>query len=626
MFARRFKSLLLPFLLLIPIVITLQYFILKPHLRYAFADVDWMFLLDFKQLSMQYHDPISHLINGWKKWGVYTYQIYYIGLIEKFFGFEYRNFQIVTLFFKVIATLSIYPIILLITKSRLAAFITTLIYGTAYSSVGVMYTVVTSGLFVAIPVMNLFFIWYWYLINKGKNSIGSILLGVLLFSITLLLATERMYPLVPTVILIELFWWFKNGYSRIILLQGLKRLSLFLILFLIVFIYRPSILTPVSGNTEVTYQKLLLGNWQVVLSPIMSLGGLFVPKDFWPFFGVVNINSFSKYIDFLLSGPMIIFVLLSIFLSIFLSRHKIKFILDTLIFTMILGLGVYFLATHHLHISNSARMHFDFGYIIPCLIGIYIISFAIALFKEWLRGGKEDNLLISMIGGITIAFIFIVTTWIPADYVLVFTGVHRYLTIPAIGSSLLIAGIVTIIFNRFRSSKGLQPFAATAFLLLIPLILLNFKTIADHMKYELEFAGTDAPSHIRMKEKLWSYLGNFSKIEPSVFYFDESVDYDNGYFDETTIMAGFNYWMRFRGNDIVDPKLTPALLRSNLICQEVRSMCLSKVESLVTTKDGEKGILYGDIFYKKENFYAFRFINRDIIDIRKEVVKIIGLE
>jgi len=146
------------------------------------------------------------------------------------------------------------------------------------------------------------------------------------------------------------------------------------------------------------------------------------------------------------------------------------------------------------------------------------------------------------------------------------------------------------------------------------------------MKYELEFAGTDSAGHIRMKEKLWSYLGNLSKSEPSVFYFDESQDHENGYFDETTVMAGFNYWMNIRGNNIVYPPLTHVLLRSNLICQEPKSMCLSKVKSLVTTSDGGKGILYGDVFYKAENFYAFRFIDKDIVDIKPEIVKVIGLE
>lgn len=626
MYTKKFKTSLLPFLLLIPLVIVLQYFILEPHLRYGFADVDWSFLLSFKELSLLYYDPISHFLNAWNRWGIYTYQVYYIGLIEKFFGMDYINFQIVTHFFKIITTLSIYPLILLVTKSKLTAFLTTIIYAVAYSSVGVMYTVVTSGLFVAIPVMNLFFIWYFYLITKGKNRIWEILVGVLLFSITLLLATERMYPLIPAVLLIEFFWWFKNGYSKAILFQGLKRLSGFLALFLAVFLYNPSIFTPVSGNVEVTYQKFMLGNWQVILSPIISLGSLFVPKDYWPIFGVPNINGIFAYIGFLLSGPIVIFSFLSVSLSIFLSKKKIKFILNTLIFFLISALSVYVLSTHHLVMPDSVRMHFDFGYIIPALIGSYTISFILVLFKEWLDGGKKDSLLISIVGGITIAFIFILLTWIAADWILVFFGVHRYLTIPAIGSSLMIAGLITVIFNKLKAISITKTLAFAIFLLLIPIIIFNANVVDTYFTYELNYTGTDAAGHIRMKNKLWSYLTKFSDKEPSIFYFDESQDHDNGYFDETTIMAGFNYWMRFRGSDIVDQKLTPVLLRSNLICPEPRSMCLSKVKELATEKNGVKGIQYGDIFYKSENFYAFRFVNRDIVDIRPEVAKIIGLE
>lgn len=620
------KANLLPLLILIPLVAVLQYLILKPHLRYAFADVDWVFLLSFKQLSLTYQDPVRHFLQAWIQWGVYTYQVYYIGLIDQFFGFNYRNFQIVTLIFKVIATLSVYPVIFLITKSKLAAFLTTLIYAVAYSSVGVMYTVVTSGLFVAIPFMNLFFIWYWYLISKSGNRFIQILLGVILFFITLLLATERMYPLIPTVILIEVFWWFKNGFSKVILLQGLKRLLIFFTPFLVAFLYRPSILTPVSGNAEVTYQKFLSGNWQVVLSPLISFGSLFIPKDYWLFLGAPVISNFSAYLVFVLSGPMLIFVLLTIFLATFISNRKIKFMLDVLIPTLLLSLGVYFLSTHQLHIPDSLRLHFDFGYITPALIGSFMVSFTFALFREWLRGAKKSNLLIGAVGGIVVAFVFIVITWIPADYVLVFFGVHRYLTIPAIGSSFLVACLMTVMFNKMRTIKSLRNFAFIIFMFLIPLTLFNLKVISDHMKYELEIAGTDSVGHIRMKEKLWSYLGNLSKSDPSVFYFDESQDHDNGYFDETTVMAGFNYWMNIKGNDIVYPPLTHVLLRSNLICQEPGSMCLSKLKSLVTTSDGGKGILYGGLFNRKENFYAFRFINKDIVDIRPEVVKAIGLE
>lgn len=626
MYINKHNTLFWLFLLLIPLVIILQYLLLKPHLKYAFADVDWMFLLDYKQLNMQYQDPLSHIMNGWKKWGVYTYQIYYIGLIEHFFGFDYKNFQMVTLAFKIIATLSIFPLVFILTKSKLAAFLTTIIYSAAYPSVGVMYTVVTSGLFVAIPVMIMFFIWYWYLVNKPKNSYWQITIGVILFFLTLLLATERMYPLVPTVFFIELFIWFKSGYSKKVFLKALKRVSILLILFLLFFLYKASSFTMHSGNTAVTYQKFMSGNWHVILSPVISLGSLFLPRDYWILLGAININGLAAYVDSLISGPFLFFSFISIILSFFLPRKKIKFVVSILLLTLLSAFAIYVLSTNHLKISEGTRMNFDFAHIIPALIGCYVIFLNIILFKEWIDNDKRDNLIITMVGGMVVSFVFILLTWIPADYVLVFTGVHRYLTIPAIGSSLFLAGLITLFFNKLRGNKITYAFSYLVFLILIPLLILYRDTINTHLNYELNFAGTDATAHIRMKGKLWSYLTNFSNTDPSIFYFDESKDYENGYFDETTIMAGFNYWMRFRGRDIADGRLTPMLLRSNLICPVPRSMCLDKVIELITEKDGVKGILYGDVFYKPQDFYAFRFVNRDIVDIKPEIVKLIGLE
>lgn len=620
------KGAFIPFLILIPVVVFLQFIFLKDHLRYGFADVDWMFLLGFKELAVLFDNPVANIVESWKRGGVYTYQYYYIGLIENFFGLNYSTFQNVTIIFKIISTLSIYPLICLVTKNRLASFLATILYAVCYSSVGVMYTVVTSGLFVAIPVMSLFFIWYYHLLTQEKNSFAGIFTGTVLFFATILLATERMYPLVPTVALIELFWWFKNGYTKVYLFKGLKRLSPFLVLFLAYFFYSPTTFTLLSGNTEVTYNKLLSGNWQVILSPVISLGSLFLPKDYWIFFGVPKIENISSYIIYLLTEPMVIFFFLTMIMSFFIATKKIKFIRDILLFTFIAGMIVYVLSTHNLSIAESLRMNFDLSYIVPALIGSYILSLTLVLFNEWNALGKKNSLLICMVGAIVIAFVFILTTWIPADYVLVFTGVHRYLTIPGIGSSIFLAGLISIFFNKLRSSKTTRPFAFTIFLVLIPIFIMNWKIIGNHMKYELEFTGTDATEHTRMKSKLWSYLNNFSKSEPSIFYFDESQDYVNGYFDETTIMAGFNFWMRFRGSEIVSPDLAPVLFRSNLICPEPRSMCLNKVKSYITEENGIKGISYGDIFYKPENFYAFRFINRDIVNIRSEVVEAIGLE
>jgi hypothetical protein len=620
-----FRSFPIPFFITSIIVLLLQVFILKPHLRYGFADVDWNFLVIFKEISSVAVNPLDHLLRGWTNSGVYTYQIYYIGLIEKFFGMDYANFQLVTHFFKLISTLTIYPLVLILSKNKLVAALTTILYGVAYSAVGVMYTVVTSGLFVAIPFMNLFFIYYYYLVNKKENKAKDILIAVFLFFITLFLATERMYPLLPILFIVELFVWFKKDFSKREFYKVFKRLSFFSIPFLLIFLFKTANLSNVSGNTAVTFQKFMQGNWQVIVSPVISFGSLFLPRDYWNYIGSPNISNFSSYLNFLIKEPMVVFGLVSIFFS-FLWKKRIRFVVINLGLTFIFSLLVYFLSSHQLKISPSVRIPFDVMTIIPALIGGFVISLNILLFKKWLDEGKKDDLIIVMTGAIFFSLVYIISTWVAADWILVFTGVHRYLTIPAIGSSLFIAGLITIIFRRLDAFKRFRLISYTSFILIIPIITLHAFVINEYFKYELNYAGTDASGHIRMKNKLWSYLNNFSNTEPSIFYFDESKDHDNGYFDETTVMAGFNYWMRFRGRVLVDAKLTPALLRSNLICSEERSMCLSKVKELVVERDNEKGILYGGIFYKKENFYAFRFLNKDLVDIKPEITKTIDLD
>lgn len=627
MLSKYLKKFILPYLILVPIVILLQYFILEPHLKYGFADNDWNYLLSYKDFSKRYNNPVKHFINVWSTWGVYTYQVYYIGFIEKLFGMNYQSFHIITHIFKVIATLSIFPVIYLITKSKLTAFLTTLIYAVAYSTIGVMITIVTSGLYVAIPVMSLFLIWYWRLINQEKNSLVGIVIAVVLFFLTLLLATERMYPLFPVVILIELFGWFKSNYSKKVLFKIVKRLSAFMFIFLAMFfLNRHDYAGFFGGNTKDIYNRLIMGNWQVLIRPLTSLGSLFLPRDYWKYLGNINIDNLTAYVTSFISGPLFSFVSFSFIFSIFFSKHKLRFVSVTLVLTSILSIFIYILSTHYLKIPAPARMDFDRATVMPTLLGVFVLSLTIVMFKEWLNGGKKDNLMISMIGGIIISLVFIVLTWVATDYTLVFTGIHRYLTVPAIGSSLFMAGFMTVVFRKLNINKISRPISYLSLLLLIPFVLFNANVIKQYFKYELEYAGTNAEGHIRMKNKLWSYLSSYSNTDPSIFYFDESADHDNGYFDETTIMAGFNFWMRFRGRDIVDAKLTPQILRSNLICPEPQSMCLDKVKSLVATQIGGKGILYGDIFYKSENFYAFRFINKDIIDIRPEIVKLIGLD
>src|SRR3989338_10307878 len=121
-----------------------------------------------------------------------------------------------------------------------------------------------------------------------------------------------------------------------------------------------------------------------------------------------------------------------------------------------------------------------------------------------------------------------------------------------------------------------------------------------------------------MKSKLLSYMGDFDLKEPTLFYFDEQ-DYENGYFNETTIIAGFSTWLKFRGKSIPLDGITPQMIRNanlgsetNVYCTGVNVDCMGRLKSYAAVQDGEVGILYKDVFYPPNRFYAFRMKGIDV--------------
>lgn len=99
-------------------------------------------------------------------------------------------------------------------------------------------------------------------------------------------------------------------------------------------------------------------------------------------------------------------------------------------------------------------------------------------------------------------------------------------------------------------------------------------------------------------------------------------------------MAGFEYWTRLNRDGTLNNFPAPGMMRTNLQCPEhTHENCLKMLSEGLTQQNGEKGVLYKDPirgqttprFYKLSNFYAFRFVNKDIIDTRKEVINELNL-
>ena len=632
MIKKRFLPLWI-FIILIPIVFLLESKLLAPHLKYGFADVDWGFLYSYKKLG---EAPLLKVLQIWKEWGVYTYQAYYMGIVEHFFPIDNFNFvgiHQVTHYFKFLSAITLFPLIYVLTRKKLLSAITTLLYAVAYPAVGPIYAAAVSGNYPAIAVMNLFFTFYIYMVKNTK--IGLIWLGTatFLFFLTLFLSPERMYPLIPLLILGELFWVWSQKFSRFQVKASIIRASIFFSPVIIVILLETLGIinssgdaTGFLGNTNSIFQKISQGNWSLILYPLISVGSLFLPREYWWLIGSgrSSIESFSSYWGFFL-GPFLTFLIFISLLSYFISKKRAKFLWLNALLAATLGSMVFVFSTHHLSIDPSLRVHWDPMFLNSVIMAVLVLSLAVSCLIEFVTSGKKEIYALYLFLGIAVAFLFIFLTWVVASYNLIFEGVHRYLVIPAIGSSFFIASLITLVYEKIHRLSFLRNFAWIVLLVLIPIIQLNFNIVGKYFQKELYFAGMDGEGHIRMKRKLLSYMGNFDLKEPTLFYFDER-DYENGYFDETTIIAAFEVWLRFRGKS--DPLMDGPYIqyiRNGVLCPQPDPDCYKKLSEFVASKNGIKGLIYKGVFYPEKNFYAFRLKNHDIYNIKDEVAKEIRL-
>ncbi len=627
------------FVVIAAMVFFLQSRLLAPHLRYGFADVDWGYLYQYKQLG---EAPLTKIYQVWKGVGVYTYGPYYMGIVEHFFpidDFNFINIHKTNHFFKFLSAITLFPLVLVFTGKRLLAALATIIYAIAYSAVAPLYSAQVSGYYVAITVMNVFATYYILIVKNNKIGLFWLVGGVFLFILTLFLATERMYPLIPLIFLGEFLWMLSQKFSGSIVRSSISRQIAFLcpliLAFMLIFFGGKNDFGGAPaffGNTKIIFQHISRGNWQLALNPPISLASLFFPREYWGLLGSDRyaLTGFFEYLGFFL-GPFLIFLIFISFLSILISKKPPRFILISSILAIALGSVVYILASHQLSINEALRLSFDTMFLKPALIGAFIISLTLSLLFEWILAAKKEGYTLFLFLGLSIAFFIIFLTWLPSDYTLIVAGVHRYLAIPAIFSSFFIAALITLIYEKFKKLKYIGNFSWLILLIVILIIQLNFSIVSKYFDQELKYAGMDGEEQKYMKGKLLSYMGNFDLKEPLLFYFDED-DHENGYFHETAIVAGFSTWIKFRGRSIPLEGLTPEFIRNadlgsetNVYCTGVNVNCIGKLKSYVTLQNGGKGILYKNVFYPPNRFYAFRLKDRDVLDIKNEILQAIGI-
>lgn len=608
------------FLLLIIIVIGLHVVLLKPHLTYGFTPDDWWPLAHFK--FSESLNPIETLLSVWLKEGIYTtYQVLYIGVLHNFFDFNFQAYQFTNLLLKIVSALVLYPLIVVIFKNRLLAFVTTLLYAMAYSPVGTLELVVRGSDFIAIFFMCIFLIFYYRTISLGKNSIKQLTMLMVLLLMSMLFSPIRLYPLLAFIILVEVYLVFERR-SKQSLIDSARRIGFIFAPYLLLLILSPySILRFANVNAPEIFRRIAVGNWQLLLYPLGSFGSLFLLNDYWRIFGTIQIKTVTDYFTYLITTPSFIYLFIILFYLIILSipsKIFFRFLFGVLSINLIFQLIVYFIAKHHesITINSNLKMGYDYFELYPVLFAIFILVLSFFIWRRWRSLGKNDNLLFALFIGPAFTFTFIALTWIFKDYVVLFKGIHTYLNIPSIGISLFIGSTLVLLYQKVKRSIGNlgKHIAPVVFLLLIPIFNINNETIKYH--FLLTSYSMDAKEQQVFRDKLWSKLTDFDVSRPALFYFNTFEDRLNGRFYEQSMLGRFPHWIFFKGNytknDICN---LPIFISDNL----------EKLESIYFEKSGEKGFNYIDycgrpVFYLLEDFYALKLVNKQPINIKDEIL------
>lgn len=608
------------FILLTLIVIIIQFSLLRVILNNGFTADDWLLLFDYKTIgySGNFFDRLFAIFNVK---GVYTtYQVVYIGILENIFNNNYQAYQITNIIFKILATVSLYPLVLIIFKNRSLAFLTTILYGISYSSTGALQFVVKGSDYLAIFLMNICLISY-YLSFKIRKRQLLFTTAILLF-LAFIFSPIRIYPLLLFIFFAEIFIWIKfKGLSG--LRTSLLRLFLIFSPFFIVFLLLPKSTGGYLNGPLVVYQLLSYGNYQLLLSPFAGFGYTFLTNDYFQIFGSVNFDNFYNYLIFLLKGPLIIYSILAILLGFLLSKKQLLFSLGVILVNLAFEIICYFFVTNlRDEVGPNVKGFYPIS-IYAIFLGFFVISVAFSAFWIWLKH-KSNILLTALFIGPIFSNAFLWGTWFIIGDALTFKeGIHWYLIIPPIGSSLFLSSLILLAFNRIKKifNPRLRYILIGFLFLVIPsLYLISNKEINTTFTY-LTNIGYGASEQEEIKRKLLSHLKYPLDVRDTLFYLDTTEEFQNPLFYPVTLISGFEKKMHFRNFDIINGCVGLIIDKDSLRKSVVTKNDVKGFNANSLCVENYSGVGTSEIFYRVDNFYAFKLKDKEVIDIKEDVLE-----
>lgn len=303
-----------------------NFFFLQPVLKNGFTGDDWQLLYAYKTFDP---DPMGRFLDVWMERGPYTtIQFFYIGILERIFGFHLKAFHTVNIILKIFASITLFYMILKIFKDRLLAGMSAIIFSMIHSSAGALAYVVKGTEYLGIGFMNLFFVVYYYAVIQ--NSFRLTLLSSAFLFAAFMSSPIRFYPLLALIFLIEFYIVIKKRKIRFFFGSVLRMTLLYIpVLFMIIPTF--GFLRIYGSNTENLLTKFkagifldfimlfkgfgfsLLGNSQLKFIHIPSavLGAVLLAASFTAFLTWNNKRAGLNKLFLLFFGPFFVFFFLA---------------------------------------------------------------------------------------------------------------------------------------------------------------------------------------------------------------------------------------------------------------------------------------------------------------------------
>lgn len=517
--------------LLFLIVFLVGLVVFFPTLNLSLYGDDWLVFWRYDSFfpSSQTINALDYLKHFLTRYGS---QDILMGFLRSIYGYQSEYYYLTSLIMRILASFSLYPIAFYLTKNKLAAFFAMLFF--SVTTIGLETTEYISHItsYIGLSLFNLFL--YYFLRSRENGENRKLFYSGLFFFLTFVIVPIRMTGLLPFILLIEFFWVIQNWGKKILKKVSLRLSFIFLIFIFINITGNPFFFPSQGGNIKPPSNVFLINQTTDSLSkivkqlenyrfdflfyPVISFGSMFIPDTAIDHFPVVLKKS---QLVLLILFVYSIFAIISLFImrSILPKKtYSSRAILVSTTFWSLISSVVY--------LTNQTTFP-DPKLLISFFIGGYMTILGIYLLRKFYQDRLISQAIFASLSW-SIAAFFIAWLWDPFFLLVTY---HRYLIGSAVGISLFLATVISLIKNL-----KYQKIVLSLFFFLILIHIINTRT---HIQKIVENHSAETSN------KIWSQMPYISEIgkskEPLVFYFEG--DETNGAILNDTVTFGFPFHM-----------------------------------------------------------------------------------